>query len=896
MRYLHRLHPRTLLAVLAGLLLAGWLVPPFFHGGRYRRILQTGLENKLGRPVKLGAITLRLLPHPGFSIDNVVVEEDPQFGSEPLARVSRAECDLRWRDLWKSRVNCARIFLDHPSLNVVRNAQGKWNIENFLEQRGIHSGSRAVSNQRLAKEEFGFEARDASVNFTVNGTKKPFVLNAGFVGLAFDPAAGLVHLHVTGSLERTDLSLPSPGSIDLTGEWKPGRDLGGPFHLTVSTHDSLLYGWIPLVTGRNPEVFGLVNATLRVEGSIHRAHLSGSMRISQLHRWASIPPVSPMPVDVRFAASWDASETRLSIHQLDTSFAGSRLHMTGIVSQVTNSPYLDLVLAIQDSRLENFLSLGTRLTGHTSPLGAWGRVVGLVTVRGPFKMRQYGGFLAIHSLRIRVRAADFFAPDVGLRIDPGSVSLSPTRFYASPHVECVAQGFLTPPFPDSTVAGNHPDTSPLRNPSPADRYSLTLSTKDAKLPELVRIARNLGVARLQNLDTQGLGSSSVVLTGAAWPFRKPQFNAKVNVQTARLLIPGLTEPVMLRRFHLEIGNGDLFVDPVMAQIGPSAFSGWLRHEGPRGNPWTFGLATPQLSLEQASLWFAALGHQRPLPVLDLIPGLRSLAARRLAGRSIFASINAQGQFRSREITFRSLRLRDFQALISLAGRVAHVSHATFKVAGGSGRGEAEVNFKQVPAHVAGGFRVTNLKLHHVVGWLPAALDGLSGSASATGRFTTRGLTRQEMSVNLRGVTDVSFKNIQFGRFDPLQAAAKAASLGSFLPSWTPQKVSSASLTLTIANQQITLQGSHWPLSGSTFSLAGNYGFDGVANLYVHANLGHASRRWKNDGVQTQDRAATLHFVGHLKNLTLVRGLETARFTGRSQSAEHTEIPPIPPVP
>lgn len=895
MRHLRRLHPRMLLAVVAGLLLAGWLVPPFFHAGRYRRIVRAGLESRLGRPVKLGAITLRLLPHPGFSIDNVVVEEESPFGSEPLARVSRAECDLRWRDVWRSRVNCARIFLDHPSVNLVRNAQGQWNVEDFLEQRNAGSGGRIVKGGSARRSQFEFEARDASVNFTLNGTKKPLVLNADSVDLNFDPDAGVVHLHVTGSLARTDSSLPSPGSIDLIGEWKPGHDLGGPFRLIITTRHSLLYGWIPLLTDRNPEIYGLVDATVRAKGSIHRAQLAGALHISELHRWTSIPPSSPMPVDVHFAASWDGSGTLLLIHHLDASFAGSHLHLTGAISRAPGSPHLDLVLAVRNSQLENFLALGARLTGHPAPLAASGRVDGLVTLRGPFRARHYGGFLAIHSFEIRAHAASFFASDVGLHIDAGRVLLPPTRFYASPHVECVAEGLLTLPFPDRGAAVIRTHTASLEKANPAGHYRLILSTKGASLPELIRIARNLGVARLRNVDAQGLGSSSVLLAGGAWPFRKPQVNATVSLRAARLLIPGLTEPVVLRRFHLEVNNRVTVADPIVAQIGSTTFSGWLRHTGPRGSPWSFSVTTPELSLEEASLWFTVLGHQHPLPILDLIPGLRSFAARRLAGRSIFASVNAQGQFSSRRVAFHALRLRDFHARVSLANRVAHVSRATFQVSGGRGLGAVEVNFKAVPAHIDAGFRVTGFKLERVAGWLPASLHGVSGSGFAVGRFRTRGLTRQEMSANLSGAAEIKFKNVRLGSFNPVQATANIASIGSFPPFSVPAKLSSASLSLRVANNQITLNSSPWDLSGSIFGLSGRYSFDGQADLYVHADLLRTDGRRTDGESEGSDHATILHFVGHLKNLTRVPNSETARLTKRSNPAGETGIRPVPPA-
>ncbi len=90
-----RRQARRVAIALAFLMVAGWLLPLFFSAERYRRRLEAGLERALHRPVKFGAIAFRLLPRPGFSIENAVLGEDPAFGSEPLARVDRIECDLR---------------------------------------------------------------------------------------------------------------------------------------------------------------------------------------------------------------------------------------------------------------------------------------------------------------------------------------------------------------------------------------------------------------------------------------------------------------------------------------------------------------------------------------------------------------------------------------------------------------------------------------------------------------------------------------------------------------------------------------------------------------------------------------------------------------------------------
>ena len=120
----YRPKARSLLLSLAVLMLLGWLVPSFIGVERYRHRLAVGLQQALKRPVTFGSISFRLLPRPGFVIDNVVVQEDPAFGAEPFAQVDRIVCDLRWQSLWRPGLDFARLRLESPTLNVVRNPRG----------------------------------------------------------------------------------------------------------------------------------------------------------------------------------------------------------------------------------------------------------------------------------------------------------------------------------------------------------------------------------------------------------------------------------------------------------------------------------------------------------------------------------------------------------------------------------------------------------------------------------------------------------------------------------------------------------------------------------------------------------------------------------------------------
>ena len=76
----------TLVVLLLLLLLV--LTPPLVNVNRLRRSIVTSMSASLGRPVHLDRVTLNVLPVPGFTLENLVVSEDPAFGYEPTIRAN----------------------------------------------------------------------------------------------------------------------------------------------------------------------------------------------------------------------------------------------------------------------------------------------------------------------------------------------------------------------------------------------------------------------------------------------------------------------------------------------------------------------------------------------------------------------------------------------------------------------------------------------------------------------------------------------------------------------------------------------------------------------------------------------------------------------------------------
>ena len=858
-----RVHRRGRIALLA-LLLSGvavWLIPSCFSAERYRRRLEAGLERALHRQVTFGDVSFRVLPRPGFVIENAVIQEDPAFGSEPFTRVDRIECDIRWRTLLGSRLDFSHFRLQHPNINLVREVGGGWNVERLLLLSPAPSGAPGAvsSSPQVTTGPLDLEVEDGRVNFKLGENKKPFAITDLRAQLRFDPANHHLRFRLVGSPIRTDRSLPTPGAVEVTGEWTPGRDLRGPLNAVVRTREALVYNWAPLVTGRNTGLYGVMDAELRVTGSIRTLNLDGSGRLSELHRWEQIPPSDPMPWTITFRGQLDRDRGRLRLETTEASFADSHLHISGTIDHLSSSPELDLVLALERSRLEDLAALAGRLWTLKGGFGIRGRVDGMLAIQGPWAERRYGGFVGARDVVLSTRSASFPVSEVAVRIDNRGARLAPVRITLAPRVALEAEGSL------------ERGTWPLR-------YELTLSIKAVPLRDVVNFGRALGMPALQGWDAVGSGAASFRLTGVLRAPYRPVLKGRAELRAARLVIPGFTEPINVPRASVEVNGDEIVVDRLQAVLGTSVFSGRLEHQGDWHSPWTFDLHSDNLDLGQGALWFVALGRRKPIPLLQRLPGLGSLAAEREAAAKLFASLNARGRFSASKVTYRGITLDNLQTNAEVVGRVVRLPNAVFRVGGGQGRLTGRMDLTGSPAHLAADLLLSGVGIQTIVTHLPPVLRGAHGSMSMSGHFETTGLSQEEVSENLEGRVTVVASDLSLVGFDPVGAFVRLAGEGSLEPLRGPVGLRSLTLNLQLHDRRAVLKKTTLEFSGARLSLSGAQAFDGPASLHVAADLRRLRRRWltRVDEVDTEASPRELDFSGPLDKLAPISHVEVSR--------------------
>ncbi|HEY6293116.1 MAG TPA: AsmA family protein, partial [Terriglobia bacterium] len=764
-----RRYARFALLALAVLLVA-WLLPSVFSAERYRHRLASYLEQVLGRPVKFGTISLKLIPRPGFSIDNATVLEDPAFGSEPFARVDHIDCDLNVLNLLRGRISLARLRLQGAAINLVRNASGRWNVERFEASPGPPlPGSPTAAGLAIQVE-------DGHLDFKIGADKKPFAVTDVSGRLSLDRRRRAVDFDLTGSPVRTDIGLPSPGAIQFQGKWAPGPEGEGALNATLRTRGALLYDWIPLVAGGNPGIYGMMDAEAQVTGSVSLLSVEAQAKLTQVRRWESLPPSGDLPLSLSLKVRFDRRAAKASIEQLEAVFGGSQLGLTGTIVQLGSNPVLDLSAAITHSRLEDLATLAGRVAGHPlslaylGPVGLLGSVNGIIAVQGAWSEPSFSGSVSASGARLVVGGASLPVSDANLRLDGREIDLLPLTISATPRLAVVAEGVLR--LRDSVVPRAFPRArrAAKSGPGPArpPGYQLTLSAHSVPAHEVVSFARDLGLSRARALDAQGALTVDLTLTGTLWPPARPALSGLAELDSGLLWVPGLVQPLEISEARISLDGDRLSIDPLTASFAGSALTGRLSHAGARSEPWTFEARASAVDLTQVLPEFEAFGHPAEPTWFERIPGLSTLDARRLAGTGLFNALHAEGEFSTPVLAYRGVTLRDFRGRAEISHRLLRLTSASFRISSGRGRSSADIDLSGPVPHLSAQFDLTGLRVENWTSHLPPQLADLRGAAAFSGRFVTAGTSRAQLETSLEGTARLRLTNLDLGSFDPLR--------------------------------------------------------------------------------------------------------------------------------
>jgi hypothetical protein len=349
--------------VLLALLIA---IPPLINVNRFRHTILHSISAGLGRPVEASAIGLQVFPRPGFVLHNLSVGEDPAYGAEPVMTAETVTAGLRASTLWHARVEIATLRFDAPSVNLVRNPNGKWNFESLLRNSpALHLHGASTAQKSGGRLPFPYiEATEARINFKFGAEKLPFSLERANLAV-WKESTREWRVRIRANPVRTDLTSEDAGQIRGEGTLTTGGPLmNAPVRASLEWRRVQLGEISRLLYGADNGWRGTVDWTAHAQGTLSDVSLNSDIAIEEFHR-AEFMPALEMDLAAHCVGRYARYQAEFDSIACDAPSGGGHIWLRGFAAVPLNaSRNKDLVAPEPALGLPKSLDSATRASSR----------------------------------------------------------------------------------------------------------------------------------------------------------------------------------------------------------------------------------------------------------------------------------------------------------------------------------------------------------------------------------------------------------------------------------------------------------------------------------------------------------------------------------------------------
>jgi hypothetical protein len=590
------LFSRRLVIAVCVLLLALFLIRP--GADRLRGKVSQSIGQALGRRVEIGSVHLRFLPRPGFEFENLVIHDDAAFSAEPLLRAPDVTAWLRIIPLLRGRIEIANLRLDEASVNLTRDPQGKWNLEDLLERtaRIPTAPTAAVAEKSHSRPAFPYiQATRARINFKIGAEKTHFAFTDARFAL-WQESENSWGMRLKAQPIRTDAYLTDTGVIDVSGMWQRSPAFHQtPVQLSFEWKQAQIGQVSKLIYGSDKGWRGSVILNGALVGTPGKLKLTADASIDDFRRY-DILGAGSLRLVAHCAAEYSSLQKMLSEVECTAPSGDGSLELKGSVSGVPFSFY-DFSLVSYKVPAQAALSLLRRThSAVADDLDASGNLnATLRLTRDAGQSPQLRGDGEAQDLRLRSTSA-------GSEIALGRVP------FALGSISTVAKGPKGHVTNGGTVNNTSLEIGPVsvvlgRAVPLHARASLSLSGYRAAIHGEAGLKQLLLSARLLGIPAPSMvadGSSSVDLTIAgSWTDRTPPRTlGTAQLRSVRAQVRGLNAPLDIVSASLVLAENSVLVQNLDASAAQTTWRGSLQVARPCASPDTckvqFNLHTSEL--------------------------------------------------------------------------------------------------------------------------------------------------------------------------------------------------------------------------------------------------------------------------------------------------------------
>ena len=694
------------MAVLAAMVVILFLFRPGAY--RLRSRIAGSIGAALGRKVELDNVRIHVLPRPAFDLEGLVIYDDPAFSAEPMVRAQDVSAAIRLRSLLRGRLEIARLSATEPSINLVRNSEGRWNLAALLERNAripVAPTSKDPSERRPA---FPYlEAVHARINFKLGQEKKPHALTDADVGL-WQESENSWGARMKAQPVRTDFNLTDTGLIELNATWQRAESLHAtPVQVAVLWQNGQLGQITKLLSGRDRGWRGGVSFAADLSGTPEALRIRSEASVADFHRY-DIVGNEGVRLSANCTARYSVADGVLADLRCESPLSSGTLKMTGRLGPRSNG-----------------LSYDLKLAADRVPLASVVRVLRQVKQQLPPDLTATGLLSAdVHAVR-RGSAP----PDID-----GEGTAANVRLFSNGGENEVAPGnvplsFLTASAPPATYrktdwrADKQPAEAQLRvgtfplalgasAPATAGGWVSTSGYRfivrgDATLKNLFRLANTIGLTAFRPA-ADGFAKVGIDVSGSWEGFAPPTVVATAQLRSVRAEMHGLNTPIEIAAAAVVLTPDSVSLQKISAQTATTRWNGTVTAARPCQPPdcmFRFDLTADHLSAGELQDWFTAHPVTRPW--------YRLLNSSVQAGPSPLLEVRASGTMQIGKFEIKKVTATQVATQLEFDRGKITLSNLRGQMLQGTHQGNWTIDFSEQPVKYRAAGTLQNISLAQI---------------------------------------------------------------------------------------------------------------------------------------------------------------------------------------
>jgi AsmA-like C-terminal region/AsmA family len=779
--------PLLIVVFIALVWLLGVAITLLIGHTRLHERLTHRLESVFGRHVEVGYYEFSLWSGPTLTADSVTFSEDPRFGHEYFLRADSVRVRLHWQSLFRGRMDLGTVTLDRPSLNLVRNANGDWNLGEWLPRitnEGTGAATSITSTSAAPRPYVRFDRirfDDGRINFKRADEKVPFAF-VGVGGSVEPDSPGRWRIDLEAIPTRAAVPMQQPGLIHVAAQVGGTSSRFRPANVALSWSEGSVSDLLRLTRGNDFGIRGDFALAIDAHAETDDWQLETRTQFRALHRWDMTPrPDNPdFNVLAEFAVHPQATgfDVEHATIEAPHSTAEAAAHISWNAASNPMAAFSSQAPAAGPAQLTEIRITNSRI--DFADVLAWIRAFHSDVAPDAALTGYAAGTATLAANPPRLTTADIRTTNLALT---SSALAAPARLtpitirYDKDSVSLEQPATLT--FGDLASA-LHLDST---RAAPRDAATFHAAGSVTQVRDLVTAAATLGWPVSRGWAVTGPARFDLRWPASGvTPWKLPaegtvdwgEANATAGVaasdaaasREATLLAPFLNEPVRGIRAHVELRQGARRITLASADAFDARWSGTLERHEAATDGWQFALSADKLSTSAVDRWLNPRWRQS---FLDRVFGSSSSSA--VATPEV---LRASGRLTIDQLTVAPLVARHVQGELAVNGRSFEFKDASAQLATGTVNGTVRAALSALPEyHVKMNF--AGVDLSSLTDGIPSLAGQFDGAASGEITLASHGGERNDLVAALACEGNAHIANAQLKQIN-LDASLKQGEL------------------------------------------------------------------------------------------------------------------------